>query len=50
MIFRMKLANYMKIIPDSFVGGGDLDLDGVAYGAESGNISLLILESSDLPL
>ena len=43
----MKLGNYMKIIHDSIGGAGDLDLDVVAFGAESGNIFLLVLVSSD---
>ena len=50
MIFRMKLGNYMKIIHNSIGGGGDLDMDGAAFGAESGNIFLLVLVSSDQSL
>ena len=46
MIFRMKLGNYMKIIHNSIGGGGDLEIDGI-FGADSGNIFLLILVSSD---
>ena len=44
----MKLGNNIRMIPDS-ISGVD-DLDGVSYGAESGNIFLLILVSSDLIL
>ena len=46
MVFRMKLGNYMKIIHNSIGGGGDLEMDGI-FGADSGNIFLLILVSSD---
>ena len=48
LLFRMKLGNNIRMIPDS-MGGVD-HLDGILYGAEFANIFLLILVSSDSKL